>query len=66
MGDASRVGGWQQVALLAAAFSGLLLTAKVFARSEAKTEARPDAGLTLISSRNTVPVPAVSSVAKVR
>src|SRR5450631_2272233 len=34
MGTADRVTGWQQVALLAATFSGLLLTAKVFARSE--------------------------------
>jgi len=66
MGDASRVGGWEQVALLTAAFSGLLLTAKIFARSEAKTEAgKPDRGLKLVSSRGPVAIPAVSPIAKV-
>ena len=38
MGTADRVGGWQQIALLAATFSGLLLTAKVFAKSEARIQ----------------------------
>jgi hypothetical protein len=32
------VSGWQQIALLAATFSGLLLTAKLFAKSEARIQ----------------------------
>jgi hypothetical protein len=38
MGTADRVSGWQQIALLAATFSGLLLTAKLFAKSEARIQ----------------------------
>ncbi len=41
MGDASRVEGWQQAGLLAAALSGLLLTAKVFSRAKAGTDPVP-------------------------
>jgi hypothetical protein len=67
MGDASRVGGWEQVALLVAAFSGLLLTAKIFARSEAKTEAgTPDRGLALVSGGRPVAVPAVAPMGKIK
>jgi hypothetical protein len=67
MGDASRVGGWQQVALLAATFSGLLLTAKIFARSEEKTEGgSPQRGLALVPAGNRVALHAVVPVVKVQ
>jgi hypothetical protein len=38
MGEASRVEGWQQVALLVVTFSVLLLTAKIFGKSARKAE----------------------------
>jgi hypothetical protein len=38
MGDAARVEGWEQVALVVATFSGLLLTAKLFGKSARKAE----------------------------
>jgi hypothetical protein len=66
MGDASRVTGWEQVALLAATFFGLLLTAKIFARSEAKTEGSSDRGMAIISGGNSVAIPGVTPIAKAR
>src|SRR6201987_2215018 len=41
MGNASMLDGWKQSALLIATFSAMLLTAKVFAKSEAKQERQP-------------------------
>jgi hypothetical protein len=41
MGNASTLNGWKQSALLIATFSTMLLTAKVFAKSEAKQERQP-------------------------
>jgi hypothetical protein len=41
MGNASTLNGWKQSALLIATFSAMLLTAKVFAKSEAKQERQP-------------------------
>jgi hypothetical protein len=38
MGNASMLDGWRQSALLIATFSAMLLTAKVFSKSEAKHE----------------------------
>jgi hypothetical protein len=38
MGEASRVEGWEQVALILATFLGLLLTAKLFGKSARKAE----------------------------
>jgi len=38
MGNASTLNGWQQAGLLTATFSAMLLTAKVFSKSEAKHE----------------------------
>ncbi|MFY9532355.1 MAG: OpgC domain-containing protein [Candidatus Acidiferrales bacterium] len=40
MGDASRVNGWQQIALVGATLSGLLLTARIFSKTGTR-EARP-------------------------
>ncbi|MDP9340239.1 MAG: OpgC domain-containing protein [Acidobacteriota bacterium] len=45
MGNASMLSGWRQVALLTATFAAMLLTAKLFAKSEAKQEAQPKAEL---------------------
>ncbi len=44
MGNASMLNGWRQAALLIAAFSAMLLTAKLFAKSEAKQERQPKMG----------------------
>lgn len=41
MGNASALSGWKQAALLIATFSAMLLTAKIFAKSEAKQEPQP-------------------------
>ena len=44
MGNASMLNGWRQSALLIATFSAMLLTAKLFAKSEAKQERQPKTG----------------------
>jgi hypothetical protein len=44
MGNASMLDGWRQAALLVATFSAMLLTARIFAKSEAKHERQPRAG----------------------
>ncbi len=41
MGNASMLNGWRQAGLLTATFSAMLLTAKVFSKSEAKHERQP-------------------------
>src|SRR6202166_850422 len=43
MGDASRVNGWQQAALIIMALSGMLLTAQIFARKLPAVAAAPAA-----------------------
>ncbi len=42
LGNAAMLSAWQQVALLAATLAGMLLTAQIFSKSEAKTERRGD------------------------
>ncbi len=42
LGSAAMLSPWQQVALLAATLAGMLLTAKIFSKSEAKTERKGD------------------------
>jgi hypothetical protein len=42
LGSAAMLSAWQQVALLAATLAGMLLTAKIFSKSEAKTERKGD------------------------
>jgi hypothetical protein len=37
--------GWQQFALLSATFTVMLVTAKLFSKSEAKQECQPKAGI---------------------
>lgn len=44
MGNASMLNGWRQAGLLTATFSAMLLTAKVFSKSEAKHERQPKTG----------------------
>ena len=41
LGNASMLSGWKQIALLTGTFSAMLLTAKLFAKSEAKIERKP-------------------------
>jgi hypothetical protein len=38
MGNASMLNGWRQFALLAVTFTAMLVTAKIFSKSEAKNE----------------------------
>jgi hypothetical protein len=38
LGNASMLSGWRQVALLSTTIAGMLITAKIFSKSEAKTE----------------------------
>jgi hypothetical protein len=45
MGNASMLSGWKQLGLLTATFAAMLLTAKLFSKSEAKQERQPKAGL---------------------
>ena len=45
MGNASMLSGWRQFALLSATFTAMLLTAKLFSKSEAKQERPPKAGV---------------------
>jgi hypothetical protein len=40
LGNASMLSGWRQFALLSITLTGMLITAKVFSKSEAKTEAK--------------------------
>lgn len=41
MGNASMLNGWRQIALLSATFAAMLVTAKIFSKSEAKHEREP-------------------------
>jgi hypothetical protein len=43
LGNASIISGWKQIALLTGTLAAMLLTAKVFAKSEAKHERKPKA-----------------------
>ena len=43
MGNASMLNGWRQFALIAATFTAMLVTAKLFSKSEAKHERQPEA-----------------------
>jgi hypothetical protein len=45
MGNASMLSGWRQVGLLTATFTAMLLTAKLFSKSEAKQERQLKPGL---------------------
>jgi hypothetical protein len=47
MGNASMLNGWKQFALLTVTFTAMLLTAKLFSKSEAKQERQPKAELPL-------------------
>jgi hypothetical protein len=49
MGNASMLSGWRQFALLSITLAGMLITAKIFSKSEAKNEGQ---GKTQISSRS--------------
>jgi hypothetical protein len=41
LGNASMLSGWKQVALLSATFTAMLITAKLFSKSEARHEPKP-------------------------
>jgi hypothetical protein len=61
MGNASMLNGWRQFGLLSATFTAMLVTAKVFSKSEAKHERQPkteiasDAGTPFVWSGQRVP-----------
>jgi hypothetical protein len=42
LGNASRISGWRQAELLTATFAAMLFTAKLFSKSEAKHERKPN------------------------
>ena len=60
MGNASMLDGWKQAALLMATFSAMLLTAKLFAKSEAKQERQPKTISSEPRSQNESAAPAES------
>jgi hypothetical protein len=41
LGNASKISGWKQIALLSGTFAAMLITAKLFSKSEAKHERKP-------------------------
>jgi hypothetical protein len=41
LGNASKISGWKQIALLSGTFAAMLIAAKLFAKSEAKHERKP-------------------------
>ena len=43
LGNAAMLSGWQQLALLVTTLAAMLVTAKLFSKSEAKSEVKPDA-----------------------
>jgi hypothetical protein len=45
MGNASMLSGWKQVWLLAVTFAAMLITAKIFSKSEAKQERQPQSAM---------------------
>jgi hypothetical protein len=56
MGNASMLNGWRQFALLSITFTGMLITARIFSKSEAKNEGQGktqiSSGSKVLSSRN--------------
>jgi hypothetical protein len=55
MGNASMLDGWRQVALLTMTFTAMLVTAKIFAKSEAKNEGQGKAEIPSRSDEARVP-----------
>jgi hypothetical protein len=60
MGNASMLNGWKQLGLLTATFTAMLLTAKLFAKSEAKQERQQKSDLSLEAGQ---PAPAARTAA---
>jgi hypothetical protein len=56
LGNASMLSGWRQFGLLAATFTAMLLTAKLFSKSEAKHERQPRADSTIGSQAKPDPL----------
>jgi len=55
MGNASMLSGWRQFALLSATFTAMLVTARLFSKSEAKHERQPKTGIPSESGAPTGP-----------
>jgi hypothetical protein len=55
LGNASMLSRWQQIGLLTATFTGMLLTAKLFSKSEAKQERQPKVDSTLTAKSVATP-----------
>lgn len=60
MGNASMLNGWRQATLLTVTFIAMLITAKLFSKSEAKNERQPKAPISVRSE----PLEGVSGVAR--
>jgi hypothetical protein len=56
LGNASKISGWKQIALLSGTFAAMLVTAKVFSKSEAKHERKPKSEIARSSSGQVTPV----------
>jgi hypothetical protein len=70
LGNASMLSGWKQFGLIAATLSGMLLTAKLFAKSESNAENRSGRGAQVIPIRGNfeqpLPEPVRASGSRVR
>ncbi len=65
LGNASMLSGWRQLGLLSATFTAMLVTAKLFSKSEAKQERQPKTGVPAGPSAQTSQ-PAPSEAARSR
>ncbi|MGA7919169.1 MAG: OpgC domain-containing protein [Candidatus Acidiferrales bacterium] len=57
LGNASMLSGWRQIELLVATFTAMLVTAKLFSKSEAKTERQPKVQAPSGTSAQSAPAP---------
>jgi hypothetical protein len=63
LGNASMLSGWKQLGLLVATFSAMLLTAKLFSKSEAKQEPQPQSSVSLEPGQPATPAASARSAA---
>jgi hypothetical protein len=63
LGNASMLSRWKQLGLLVATFSAMLLTAKLFSKSEAKQEPQPQSSVSLEPGQPATPAASARSAA---
>jgi hypothetical protein len=66
LGNASMLSGWRQAALLSATLAAMLLTAKLFSKSEAKQERQPKVGDQSPLVGETSQVPPITPIAPIK